>query len=79
MDREEFDDFLSYALLVSEQAEREMREGNIRPSPYHEACSYCKLKGMCGFSGSERRESDIGCGSIVDIVRAQKHKKEDGT
>ena len=67
--RADFEDFLDYAFLVSAQAEREMREGNIAPSPYDDACRYCKLKGMCGFTGRPRKEQAVKCGEIVDIVR----------
>ena len=67
--RADFEDFLDYAFLVSAQAEREMREGNIAPSPYDDACRYCKLKGMCGFTGRPRKEQAVRCGEIVDIVR----------
>ncbi|MBR7186335.1 MAG: PD-(D/E)XK nuclease family protein [Clostridia bacterium] len=75
--REDFEDFLDYALLVSEGAEREMRAGNISPSPYGDACSFCKLKGMCGFTAEPRSEKTLKCGEVVQIVRKAKGKEDE--
>ena len=72
MPQEEFDDFLSYSLLVSKKAEEEMLAGNIAPSPYGETCSYCKFKGMCAFTGAPRREASASCSQIVAIVRRER-------
>lgn len=72
MKQEDFDDFLHYAYLVSAQAEDEMRAGNIAPSPYDGACSYCKLKGMCGFVGEPRKERAVSCGDIVRVVKKER-------
>ena len=69
MGQEDFERFLDYAYLVSAQAETEMRAGNITPSPYEDACKYCKCKGMCAFTGVPRRESNVSCKEIVRIVR----------
>lgn len=73
--REEFEEFLRYALLVSEQAEDEMRAGHVRPSPYEKTCEYCKLKGMCAFSGSPRGEDAVKCREIAAIVREKEERK----
>ncbi len=75
MPREDFEDFLDYSVLVSEGAEREMRAGNVTPSPYAGVCDYCKYKGMCGFVGEPRKESDVRFSSVVRIVRAEKEKR----
>ncbi len=72
MPQEDFEDFLEYARLVSQNAEREMRAGNIAPSPYEGACAYCKLAGACGFSGEPRREKSASCKEIVSIVRRER-------
>ena len=72
--REEFEAFLRYSLLVSSQAEDEMRAGHVRPSPYEKACEYCKLKGMCAFAGSPRGEDAIRCAEIAAIVREKENK-----
>lgn len=72
MAQEDFERFLSYASLVSARAEEEMRAGNITPSPYEGACSYCKCKGMCAFTGTPRKEEKVSCGEIVKIVRRER-------
>lgn len=72
MSREDFEDFLAYALYVSQGAEREMRSGNVEPSPYDGACRYCKLKGMCGFVGVPRKEGAVKCKQIAAVARAEK-------
>ncbi len=72
MPQEDFERFLDYARLVSAGAEAEMRAGNIAPSPYEGACDYCKCKGMCAFTGTPRKEKNVGCGEIVKIVRRAK-------
>ncbi len=72
MPSDQFRDFLEYARLYARQAEREMRSGNIAPSPYEGACAYCKLLGACGFTGAPRKEGKTGCKDIVEIVRRER-------
>lgn len=72
MKREDFEDFLDYALLVSQKAENEMKAGNIAPSPHEEACSYCKLKSLCGFVETPRGKESVKCADIVAVVRREK-------
>lgn len=73
MSGEDFNYFLQYAYLVSEQAEKEMTEGNFAPSPYSSSlrtrCDWCRLQSLCAFTGSPRTEKGIGCGEIVKIVK----------
>ncbi len=77
MDRARFEEFLSYAELVSAGAEREMRKGNVRPSPYEGACEYCKLKGACGFVGAVRKEPSARCAEIAEIAEiAEREERE---
>ncbi len=71
MSGEDFVRFLDYATLVSARAEGEMKAGNIAPSPYEGTCGYCKLKGLCGFDGSPRKEGSVKSGDIVKIVRRE--------
>lgn len=71
MEKEEFDAFLSYALLVSRRAEEEMRAGNIGPSPYEGECAYCAYRGACGFTGAERKESGVKCADVARIAREE--------
>lgn len=61
--------FLDYATLVSASAEREMKEGNVKPSPYDGACSYCRLRGLCGYDGEPRKVSAVKCEQIVKAVK----------
>ncbi len=75
LSREDFEAFLRYGLLVSRGAEGEMRAGNVRPSPYGEACKFCKLKGMCAFSGSPRAEEGIKCKEIAAIAKREEEKR----
>ena len=75
--RTDFEAFLDYAELVAAQAEREMGAGNLIPSPYMRACDYCKLKGMCGFTGAPREEKGVSFAEIVNIAkkcRGQDHE-----
>ena len=51
MPEEDFRLFLGYSKLVAEQAEEEMKGGNVKPSPYEKSCEYCKLLSLCGFTG----------------------------
>ncbi len=76
--REQFEDLLDYAELVSRQAKQEMGEGNIAPSPYEGACKFCKLKGMCGFVGDVRKEQPIKTGAVAAIARRAKEEESVG-
>ena len=72
MKQEDFEAFLDYGILVSQKAENEMKAGNIAPAPYEKACGYCKLKSLCGFVGSPRKEKDVACADIARIVRRER-------
>lgn len=72
MSEEDFHAFLDYSVLVSAQAEREMKEGNISPSPYDGACRYCKLKGLCAYDGEPRKVGGVKCADIVKIVKRER-------
>lgn len=75
MQQEDFEAFLDYGVLVSRRAEEEMRGGNIAPSPYKGACEYCKLKSLCGFVGSPRKEESVKCAEIANIVKRERGDK----
>ena len=68
--RQDFETLLDYGELAAKQAESEMGSGNIAPSPYSGACTYCKLKGMCGFSGEPREKEKITFAEIIGIAAA---------
>ncbi len=75
MKQEDFEAFLDYSVLLSQRAENEIREGNIAPSPYENTCAWCKLRSLCGFVGTPRKESAIRCAEIVEIVRRTRGEK----
>lgn len=75
MTAEEFDDFLSYSVLVAGQGVREMTSGYIAPSPAEDTCTYCKAGGSCGFSlrnGAERKSGSVKCSQIAALVKEVK-------
>ena len=72
MDQDRFEEFLDYAELLSARAEEEMRDGNVAPSPYGDACVYCKCLGACGFTGAPRKEESVRCADIVSVVKRAK-------
>ena len=72
MTGKDFSDFLKYGYYVAQQAEAEMKEGNFAPSPYEGACEWCRLKSLCAFTGKERKESEVNCSEITQIVKEKK-------
>ena len=72
MEQDRFEEFLDYAELLSARAEDEMRDGNVAPSPYGDACAYCKCLGACGFTGAPRKEESVRCADIVSVVKRAK-------
>ncbi len=64
-------DFLSYARMVSRTAEREMAAGNVAPSPYEGACTYCAFRGACAFTGEARKETGVTCEAIAAVARSE--------
>lgn len=75
MDGEDFRLFIEYSRLVAAQAEKEMREGFVAPSPVKGACKYCKYGGLCRFSSDcmgERAEAEISPKAIAAIVKKSK-------
>lgn len=75
MRQEEFEAFLDYSILISQRAENEMKEGHILPSPYDGACEFCKLKSLCGFVDTPRKENSIKCAGIAGIVQKERGEK----
>ncbi len=72
MSAEDFEAFLTYSKLVSAQAEKEMKEGNVAPSPYKGVCEWCKLKGACAFTGVARECATVKCSDVVKIVKKER-------
>ncbi|MBE7080215.1 MAG: hypothetical protein E7371_03150 [Clostridiales bacterium] len=72
MDEETFRDFLDYSVYVARQGCKELKEGYIAPSPYGDACKYCKYGGMCGFNkdcATARKEPSIDSTAIAKIAK----------
>ncbi len=69
MEREQFNDYLKYSVLVAAKAEGEMKRGNVAPSPYVDGCKFCKLKGACAFDGAERKETDVSYAAVANVAR----------
>ena len=72
MPQKDFEDFLDYAALIVRRAEEEIGAGNIAPSPYEKVCTYYKMKSLCGFTGTARKEERMSCAEIAAIVRREK-------
>ena len=53
-----FDKLFDYALKISENAVKEMKEGYIEPKPLGEACTYCKFKSICKFNENAGRKQE---------------------
>ena len=71
MDEQTFQNFIAYSTHVAKQGCKEMKEGNIAPSPYKGSCQYCKYGGMCGFDKdvfATRAEPEIDGKGIAKIV-----------
>ena len=47
LDKDELNEYINYALSVSELAVKQLKEGVIVPSPYEKTCEYCGYKGIC--------------------------------
>ena len=81
MPEQTFRDFLDYSVFVARQAQQELKEGFIAPTPYGTGCEYCKYGGMCGFNRdncSPRNEKTIDSFAIAEIARETRDGKEDG-
>ncbi len=80
MDESTFRDFLDYSVFVSRQAQEELKDGFIAPTPYAASCDFCKYGGMCGFNRdvcSARQEQSIDAAAIAEIARKKRDGEED--
>ncbi len=75
MEREDFEYFLGYSLLVAGRGADEMLAGNTAPSPTPKTCQYCLLGGSCGFAagrdGEAREVTSVNCAKIAQIARGK--------
>ncbi len=77
MDESTFRDFIDYSVHVARKGVSELKQGFVAPTPYDNACSYCKYGGMCGFNKENctpRKENTIDTTAIAEIAR----KKREG-
>ena len=75
--QEEMQSYLKYALKVAENAIDEINSGFIKPTPYKDACNYCKYGGMCGFdmeNGVERQCKNVTKETIIKAVNGKKEE-----
>ena len=80
MTGDDFSYFLKYSTLIAEVGVKEMKSGNIAPSPVESACSYCRAGGSCGLSLNETEERACGsvkCADVVEIVRKETNNGTD--
>ena len=80
MTGDDFSYFLKYSTLIAEGGVKEMKSGNIAPSPVESACSYCRAGGSCGLSLNETEERACGsvkCADVVEIVRKETNNGTD--
>lgn len=69
-----FNAFVDYAKQITISGTEEMYQGLFIPTPFGgEACTYCKLKGMCGYdleTGDKTRElPSISDNDIIDAMK----------
>ncbi|MGN0804725.1 MAG: PD-(D/E)XK nuclease family protein [Candidatus Coproplasma sp.] len=70
--QEDFNDFLYYAYLIAQKGAKEMTDGEITPSPVEGGCSYCSVKGCCGYDSDTDGVREIkksNCQTIAKIAR----------
>lgn len=66
---------LEYAKKIAAKGAEEIDLGFIKPTPYENACEYCKYKGMCGYdckTMGERKVDKIGIEAILEAVSEDK-------
>ncbi len=70
---EEMQNYIKYAVKVSENCIDEIYSGYCSANPYESACDYCAYGGMCGFSAKEgdkyRKVKKVNAETIVNAVK----------
>ena len=54
-EREVLNEYIDYAIKISESAVKNLSEGVIKATPYEKACEYCKYSALCGMYQVESR------------------------
>ncbi len=69
----EFNSFIDYSLSLSEGAISEMKEGNIKPSPFKGKCDHCKFKPICSydvnFFGERNADGKVSKDTVLKGVK----------
>ena len=71
-DKETLLSMVKYAVMVSENAAKNLKDGVIIPSPYENTCDFCKYKGLCGESEINKRTlGQVKEETLVDAVKGE--------
>ncbi len=73
----EMQNYLEYALKISELASSALCDGVIVPSPMEDACKYCDYKGMCDWDlAVQRRKNEVEKGIISKAINGGEENGE---
>ena len=73
LDKETFDDYLKYSILVSKKGAENITDGVIKASPTERACDYCSFKGLCSFDEkyANKRDAKVYKDTISQAVKGE--------
>jgi ATP-dependent helicase/nuclease subunit B len=78
LNEKDFENYLNYSILISENAVKEIIKGIIIPSPYKE-CGYCEYQGVCGYDETNgERNRTVENIKAETITQAVQLKTESG-
>ena len=72
-DREVLNEYIDYAIKISESAVKNLSEGVIKATPYEKACEYCEYSALCGMHNATPRTID----SVSGVFKCKKGDKAD--
>lgn len=78
---EDIKKYLDYAVKISEKGAEEIASGFIAPTPYENACKYCKYSGMCKQgeeNAAERKVKGVTSETITRAVSGATDDKNGG-
>ncbi len=55
LEQQELNEYINYALSISELAVEQLKDGVIIASPYEKTCEYCEYKGICNQEKTVKR------------------------
>ena len=73
LDKEAFNDYLKYAMLISKKGAENITDGVKVASPTEKACDYCQFKGLCSFDGKylNKRDAEVSQETICQAVKGE--------